>query len=125
MGCVGRGYKHVDTEIPPRSEFMNASISAATPPDPPRDVVLLVRPQCDCSDRARAILDAAQIAYREVTPGPHDLPAGLRAEELPALVVDGQIRFRGQISPVWLRRLFPAAAAPRDAATGTPNEPAT
>jgi glutaredoxin len=73
-----------------------------------RDVVLYTRQGCHLCEEAKALLLRHGLIPREL-----DIDADLQLQSqftdcVPVVVLDGQIRFRGRVSEVLLRRLLEA-----------------
>ena len=72
------------------------------------DVVLLTRNGCHLCDEAESLLALHGLRPRKV-----DIDAVPTLREqfdtcVPVVVIDGQVRFRGRVNPVLLRRLLAA-----------------
>jgi len=84
-----------------------------TPPREHLTITLYSRAQCGCCRKASEILSAYQRRYRfRIEEIDIDTDPELAAQydtEVPVVVVDGKVRFRGQVNPVLLERLLIAA----------------
>ncbi len=89
-----------------------------------RQVVLYTRNGCHLCEEALAQLEKAQLRYRftlsiiDVDSAPPLVQA--YGNCVPVVMIEGKVRFRGQVNPVLLARLLRAPAAPED---DTPEEP--
>lgn len=80
------------------------------PRGPVHEVTVYSRQGCTCCDKAMAVLAEAGRKYRSnVTVIDVDSDPALAAEHgehVPVVAIDGKIRFRGQVNPVLMERLF-------------------
>lgn len=73
---------------------------------PTHEIVLYTRQNCHLCHQAQAILESYALAFQAV-----DIDADALLRELydacvPVVMIDGQVRFRGRIDEVLLRRLL-------------------
>jgi len=73
-----------------------------------REVILYTREGCHLCEAAHAVLEQAQqrvsFDLRLIDIGGNEELEGLYGLEIPVVVIDGQVRFRGHVNPVLLRR---------------------
>jgi glutaredoxin len=76
----------------------------------PAEVVLYTRAGCHLCDDARAVLETAAQRYAmHIQTVDVDTDAALAARyglEVPVVMIDGRLRFRGRVNPVLLERLM-------------------
>jgi glutaredoxin len=79
----------------------------------PVEILFYTRAGCHLCEQAWELLEAARRKYGfELTAVDVDSDPGLAAEhgeQVPVVVVDGKVRFRGHVNPVLLRRLLDSA----------------
>ncbi len=79
-------------------------------PPVPAEVVLYTRRGCHLCEDARAALESAgrrhPLAVRAVDVDADPELAARYGPEVPVVVIDGRVRFRGRVNPVLLERLL-------------------
>lgn len=77
---------------------------------PTRSVILYTRKGCTCCDKAKDQLDRFRVKYRlEITTVDVDMDPQLVQKyglEVPVVLIDGKVRFRGLVNPTLLERLL-------------------
>ncbi|WP_233578447.1 glutaredoxin family protein [Tautonia sociabilis] len=72
------------------------------------------RAECSCCERAKAVIEPRRKAHgfsvEEVDVDGDPALAARYGESVPVVLVDGKVRFRGEVTPVLLDRLLEAEA---------------
>ncbi len=72
----------------------------------PTEVLLFSRAGCHLCDEAKALLEQHGLTVTELDVDRNPELVERYGECVPVVVIDGQLRFRGRVDPILLRRLL-------------------
>ena len=101
---------------PRRGIFSRLSFHRApTAPAPAHSVVVYTRAGCGCCQKALGVLEPLRerlgFTLETIDVDTDPALAAAHGNDVPVVLVDGKVRFRGLVNPVLLRRLLEAGPA--------------